>query len=103
MTTKKKISQAFATLHKDGYFARQNFQCCQTCGWAAVPHDKAKRAVFYHAQDADNLKETGTCHLAWDGDGEQIVKHLTAAGLKVEWDGSEGHRMFVCTPETTMQ
>ena len=39
---KENLNNAFKELRKLGYFARQNFKCCQSCAWAAVPMDKAK-------------------------------------------------------------
>ena len=58
MDKKANLNQAFKDLRKLGYFARQNFWCCQSCAWAAVPVN-VKKVVFYHKQDADELKETG--------------------------------------------
>ena len=53
MNKKENLNQAFKELRKLGYFARQNFMCCQNCAWATVPMD-AKKVVFYHKQDADS-------------------------------------------------
>jgi hypothetical protein len=50
-----KLSIAFQKLEQAGYFARQNFWCCQNCGWAAVPDSHANKAVFYHQQDNEEL------------------------------------------------
>ena len=66
-----RINNAFKELRKRGYFARQNFMCCQTCGWAGVPDNKADKAVFYHAQDKEHLEKTGKLYLAWAGDEHQ--------------------------------
>ena len=40
------LTKAFAELRKNGYFAKQNFLCCQSCGWAALSDEEAKNAVF---------------------------------------------------------
>jgi hypothetical protein len=92
---KSKITDAFKELRKLGYFARQNFQCCQTCAWAAVPNEKGERAVFYHNQDNSELRSTGECHLAWSGDGKEIVSVLNKHGIQIEWDGSSNKRIKI--------
>jgi hypothetical protein len=78
------LTKAFAALRKAGYFARQNFQCCQGCGWAAVPDDKGEKAVFYHRQDNDSRLRGGKFHLAWSGDQHEICRILTENGVTVE-------------------
>lgn len=97
-TIRAMIKVAFAALRFDGYFARMNWQCCQSCGWAAVPTGKADKAVFLHRQDSDNIDEDGSCHLAWSGDPDLIVRRLGEAGLEVEWDGSRHTRPEVRLP-----
>jgi hypothetical protein len=92
---KKKLNQAFAALRKAGYTAKQNFLCCQSCAWNALSNKEAEKAVFYHQQDADDLKETGIIHLAWSGNGKEIVKILKEHGLDVEWEGSDNKRIVV--------
>ena len=93
--SKSKITEAFNELRKLGYFARQNFTCCQTCGWAAVPSEKGNKAVFYHNQDNDSLKRSGECHLAWSGDGNEIVSVLNRHGIQTDWDGSNQKRIRI--------
>jgi hypothetical protein len=98
--TDERINVAFRNLRKRGYFARQNFWCCQTCAWYAIGEDhpdKVDRAVFYHQQDAATLKRDGGTMLAWSGDGHEIVKTCLEAGLAVEWDGTENTRIFIGT------
>lgn len=95
MTIQEKITSAFKELRKLGYFARQNFWCCQTCGWSAVPEKKADKAVFYHAQDKSDLDERGYCYLAWAGDGAEIVKTLEKHGLIISWNGQETTRIRI--------
>lgn len=92
---KSKLTAAFKDLRKAGYFARQNFLCCQSCGWAAMTEEQSNKAVFYHGQDNDDLKETGTCYLVWSGDGKEIVAILKKHGVKVEWEGSEDKRIKI--------
>ena len=97
MTRDERINNAFKELRKLGYFARQNFMCCQTCGWAEVPDDKANRAVFYHRQDTEHFNRNGELYLAWDGDGNEIIKTFQSVGLTTEWDGSSDTRIKVIT------
>ena len=92
---KSRITKAFSELRKLGYFARQNFLCCQSCAWYEVPKDKSEKVVFYHNQDNDNLKSEGKCHLAWAGDGNEIVSVLNKHGVKTEWDGSSNTRIKI--------
>jgi|SRR6185369_16483288 len=92
--TKKQIGVAFRALRASGYFARQNWKCCQSCGCAALP-EGTKNYAFYHAQDAERLNKTGEVYLAWSGDGSTIVKALRDAGLRVDHDGDESRRIFV--------
>lgn len=94
---RQKIGVAFRALRKSGYIARQNFMCCMGCGFAAMP-EGTKKAVFYHRQDADRLSSSGRCYIAWGGDGQEIRKAFEAAGLKVEWDGTEAARFCVSEP-----
>ena len=50
---KGKINNMFKLLRRKGYIARQNFNCCSSCGWAEI--GEVEKAVFYHRQDAENL------------------------------------------------
>jgi hypothetical protein len=92
---KQNLTNAFKELRKLGYFARQNFWCCQSCAGAAVPADKVKKVVFYHNQDNHDLRSTGECCLAWNGDAEEICKVLNKNGVKTTWDGESDHRIEI--------
>jgi hypothetical protein len=87
------LRQAFKTLRKRGYTAKANFWCCQSCGVRAMPDEVPY--VFYHAQDNDRLNERGICHLNWAGNGLEIKLACEAAGLKVDWNGSDDMRIQV--------
>lgn len=93
--TRERLTKAFRALRKEGYTARQNFWCCQTCAWADLTEEQAERAVFYHAQDRTRLNETGRVMLAWSGDAAVLRRHLEAAGLTVVHDGSRERRIEV--------
>jgi hypothetical protein len=51
---KSNLTLAFEELRSIGYFARQNFWCCQSCAWYAIPEEKSLKSVFFHGQDADD-------------------------------------------------
>lgn len=89
------LDGAFKALRSRGYFARQNFWCCQSCGCYAVPKESSEKYVFYHRQDAERLKKDGGTMLAWNGDGYEIVKVCLEAGLTVKWNGKESTRIWV--------
>jgi hypothetical protein len=95
MKSRTNLSNAFAQLRKQGYVAKQNFLCCQSCGWAALSEEEAKLAVFYHSQDAQGLRKGDDLHLCWAGNGEEIVDVLKNYGLDVEWEGTTNRRIMV--------
>ena len=94
-----RLTQAFRALRKSGYVCRQNFMCCMGCANAAMPEGTTK-CVFYHRQDADSLRKRGSVYLAWTGDGPEIFRAMEAAGLRVDWNGSDDERMKVSMPKT---
>jgi len=91
----KKLTKAFKALRKAGYFAEQNFWCCQSCGWNAIPEDVIERVVFYHRQDAEALESKGECYVSWDGDVDEIIDILEENGIKTEWDGNISTRIKI--------
>jgi hypothetical protein len=95
MSVSDKLTEAFKALRKQGYFARKNFWCCQSCAWSAMTEEQAVKAVFYHQQDARNLRDENGCYLAWSGDANEIVKTLQQHGLNVEWSGDAQARIWV--------
>jgi len=95
MKRRTNLSNAFAQLRKQGYVAKQNFLCCQSCGWAALSEDEAKLAVFYHKQDHQDFKKGSDLYLAWAGDGNYIANTLRNFGMEVDWDGTPNTRIVV--------
>jgi len=101
----RRIDDAFTALRDEGFFAKANHTCCQSCGLADIPEDgRYDEYVFYHMQDAENLKDAGVCYLAWGFSGPTletkrkgrlICTALREAGLEVDWDGSEHTRIKV--------
>lgn len=89
------LTKAFAELRKQGYFAKQNFMCCQSCGWAALTDEQANNAVFYHSQDYIDLKNGDDLYLAWSGDGEFICDTLESFGMVVKWSGDNSDRIMI--------
>ena len=89
-----KIRKAFRELRKNGYFARMNFWCCQSCAWSMVP-DGNDNAVFFHQQDNETLERSNNCYLAWAGDGDYIVSVLKEHDISVDWDGSPNTRIHI--------
>lgn len=90
---KTKINLAFRDLRKAGYFAKQDFWCCQSCAWSDIP-DETKKVVFYHKQDTNDLKQ-GSFHLAWAGNAHEIIDILRSCGLVVVWKEDESKRINV--------
>lgn len=91
---KTELTKAFKELRKEGFFARQNFTCCQSCGWAEVPEKQSEKAVFYHSQDNDDI-EKGFVYLAWSGDGQLILSILKKYFKDIEWDGTANQRIKI--------
>ena len=99
---KVRIRRAFIGLRKMGWFARQNFYCCMTCGCAAVPESYKNKYVFYHRQDAEHIEKNGNigkyglylCH-GEGGNTKEIIKVLRKNGLKVRWNGDMDKRICV--------
>lgn len=98
---KEKIESAFALLQKQGYACYADWECCQSCGWAAIAELRpgTRQVVFYHHQDASSLSPFGmltdALRLSWDGNGEQIIRALHAAGLRTSWNGNKEARIAI--------
>ncbi len=89
------LTKAFAALRKAGYFARQNFWCCQSCAWAAMTDEQGKKAVFYHAQDNADKVKGKPFYLGWSGDGKEICDILNKNGVRTDWEGENNKRIQV--------
>ncbi len=89
------LTKAFVALQKAGYYARENHQCCGSCGWTAIPNDKLDNVVFYHKQDAEALEKYGNCYLSWNGDPDEIIDILNSNGIRTEWNGDEFERIRI--------
>jgi len=98
---KRRVEFAFVALRNKGYWAEQNFQCCQSCALAVMPKGTPKY-VYYHSQDNEDLLARGELYLGWGTTrqhGKEIVAELVIAGLRAVWDGRSEHRIFVALGE----
>lgn len=108
-----RLDEAFATLNRQGIVARQDFSCCNNCGFAEI-WDQVQEAekqqpvegyVFYHLQCTERAIKTGQLLMAYgcveeDPDafqrvGNQIVSELRRVGLNASWGGTDGHPIVV--------
>lgn len=117
-----RLDSAFADLEASGVVARMNFSCCGTCGHGEIggevgEGESPKGYVFLHMQDADGLVDDDRPSLffdygAWTADGtafpdqdsyeaaavavgRDVAAALTAAGLKVDWNGELNRRIAI--------
>ncbi len=117
MTDKDKLNAAFKNLRKQGFIAKQNFQCCNSCaGYEIATQVKempeAKRAkvkgvVTYNRQSTERafhprwgnghllitygpvtVDEVGEFGLPTVEVGNALKAALEEQGLKVKWDGN---------------
>jgi len=111
MEIRERLAKAFESLEKDGFIARMDWKCCQTCGWSAIADEveradyPVKGAVFLHSQDADDLLERGRVYLSYgsiNGDEEEdrkvgaiVCSSLKENGLDFEWNGDPSKRILV--------
>jgi hypothetical protein len=119
---KANLDAAFKCLRGTGLLARQSFMCCSSCAGYQMALDAKKLddagkaptgCVFYHKQDAENLREGQDFYLAFGqithygdegkqthyGDtaavGKLVVDVLSRHGVKTEWDGNPNTRIKV--------
>lgn len=88
------LTKAFKELRKAGYFARQNFSCCQSCGWSEVP-ENTNKAVFYHAQDNYDKNNGRPFYLSWSGNGYEICNILEKNGVTTDWNEKDSTRIKI--------
>lgn len=102
-TIRAKLKLAFAALREQGYAAKENFLCCQSCGGAAIDLKGKKGGVFWHGQDDEGLKEHGSLYISFltkEGGGSEkvgaaLAVALRSEGLQVEWNGTAAERVKV--------
>lgn len=102
------ISKVYDKLEDLGIVGRMNWACCQTCGRSEINDFKDGHIgfVFYHSQDADDLKKSGYTYLAFGSFneveeehikiGKAIVKAFKKNGkFKVGWDENTDTRIMI--------
>ncbi len=108
-----RLDDAFDSLNGQGIVARQNFSCCNNCGfteiWDEVAAQEKVRPVqgylFYHLQCTEQAIKTGRLLMAYgsiDDEPEalfrvvrKIISELRSAGLNASWGGTVGHPIVV--------
>ena len=91
---RKTVTRVFVELRKKkngSFICKQNWTCCQSCGWAEIPD--GENIVFYHQQDKDCFYDSGKLFLCWSGDGNKIAETFRNEGVKVDWNGEENIRI----------
>ena len=104
---RKRLAAAFRELRKQGWWARMNHLCCQTC--LTYDTDDDKPYIGFHAQDNERIPESGYTYLthgppAWGGRSpiywsQLAVMVIEDHGLVVEWDGTMASRIKVMISE----
>ena len=115
-TDNDRLDSAFAALEAVGVVARQNFSCCNACGFQEIwdevdaaelehPAVPVVGYVFYHLQATERAIEDGELLLTYGCLGEteleldivvgRIRAELRRAGLVSEWGGTAGHPIRV--------
>jgi hypothetical protein len=108
-----RLDQAFAALNHQGIVARQDFSCCNNCGfteiWDEVEEAEKRQPVegyvFYHLQCTEEAIKTGRLLMAYgcieeDPDalqrvGNKIVSELCRVGLNASWGNTASHPIVV--------
>ena len=108
-----RLNEAFAALNEQGILARQDFSCCNNCGfteiWDEVEAEEKRRPVegyvFYHLQCTEQAIKTGQLLMAYgsvEDDpaqlrrvADKVVAELRRVGLTASWAGTTGHPIIV--------
>ncbi len=96
MDNKQKLNELFKQLRKEGFVARQNFMCCQTCALAELDAKGIKDGdnyTFYHRQDKEYFDKNNRLMLAWGGNGTKIATLAQKLGIMVNWNGTDNQRI----------
>ena len=108
-----RVDKAFATLNRKGIVARQDFSCCNNCGfieiWNEIEEEEKRQQVegyvFYHLQAAETAIKSGQLLMAYGCVEEnastfvrvadKIVAELRHVGLNASWGGTVYHPIVV--------
>jgi hypothetical protein len=108
-----RLDEAFAALNAQGIVARQDFSCCNNCGFTEI-WDEVEQAekqspvegyVFYHLQCTERAIKTGQLLIAYGciedhpealrRVANKVVTELRRVGLDASWGGTTGHPIVV--------
>jgi hypothetical protein len=108
-----RLDEAFAALNAQGIVARQDFSCCNNCGfteiWDEIEEAEKRQPVrgyvFYHLQCTEWALQTGQLPMAYgcieeDPEefqrvGDAVVSELRRVGLDASWGGTDHHPIMV--------
>jgi hypothetical protein len=108
-----RLDRAFASLNRQGIVARQDFSCCNNCGfteiWDEVEKEEERQPVegyvFYHLQCTERAIKSGQLLMAYGCVADdpkalqrvavKIVAELRRVGLNASWQGTTGHPIVV--------
>src|SRR5262245_14703860 len=108
-----RLDSAFAALNSQGIVARQDFSCCNNCGfteiWDEVEKEEKQHPVegyvFYHLQCTEHAIKTGQLLMAYGcveedpqaflGIANKIVAELRKTDLDASWGGTADHPIVV--------
>jgi len=108
-----RLDEAFAALNAQSVVARQDFSCCNNCGfteiWTEVEEAEklhpVEGYVFYHLQCTERAIKTGQLFMAYgcvedeleafQRVGTKIVAELRRVGLDASWGGTPGHPIVI--------
>ncbi|MDX2243544.1 MAG: hypothetical protein NW224_22920 [Leptolyngbyaceae cyanobacterium bins.302] len=108
-----RLDEAFTSLNRQGIVARQNFSCCNNCGFTEIwneveqeeKHQPIEGYIFYHLQCTERAIKTGQLLLAYGCIEEdeatltrianRIVAELHRVGLDAKWQGTASHPIVV--------
>jgi hypothetical protein len=101
-----RLDEAFAALNRQGIVARQDFACCNNCGFTEIwdeieeveKSQPVEGYVFYHLQCTETVIKTGRLLMAYgcvEEDPEmfqrvakKVVEELRRVGLDASWGGT---------------
>jgi hypothetical protein len=108
-----RLDEVFASLNRQRIVARQDFSCCDNCGfteiWEEIEEEEKRQPVegyvFYHLQATETAIDSGQLIMAYGcvEDNEatfvrvanKIVAELCRVGLKASWGGTAYHPIVV--------
>lgn len=108
-----RLDEAFAAINRQGIVARQDFSCCNNCGFTEIwdeieeeeKHHPVEGYVFYHLQATERAIQSGQLLMAYGCIEEdraafvrvanKIVAELRSVGLNASWGGTDNHPIVV--------